>query len=492
MPYALTNNKISITYGRLVQRVSGSYYDGLGNLITFGGGLSTGSTYPFTSSWANNAVSASYALTASYALNGFSLTTGSTYPITSSWAIHSINVDGGYVTASGIVTSGDIIPSNPSASLGTVEFPFKSISISSGSLIIANENPLIPAAILSNNFGNLDVSSGGIRLIQPNSSFIAPTASFSYLSSSFKQVGDRTLIGNDTITGSLQVTNGITGSLYGTSSWTNNSVSSSHSEYSYDADKLDGQHGSYYQKALVTGSTYPITASWANRVLSASYSSNASASMYTQNVIVYAKNGHGAIIPKGKVVRIIGADNSANSPTIGLADWTNDANSANTLGLTMQSFGINGFGYVLTEGKLSNVNTQGFLPGDLLYLSSSGTYTNVSPPAPKHSVRLGEVIRSQLNNGSIYVRIDNGVKLGELHDVVDTTTTTSYGDLLVKSGSVWKNTRNLTGSYYLEGTFVLTHVSQSLNFANDAAAGIGGVPRGGLYRSGSFVKIRMI
>lgn len=342
MPYALTNNKISLTYGRLVQRVSGSYYDGLGNLITFGGGLSTGSTYPFTSSWSNNSVTASYVESASYSLS---------------------------------------------------------------------------------------------------------------------------------------------------------SLSSSHSEYSDDADKLDGQHGSYYQKALVTGSTYPITASWANNTLSSSYASyaaNASASIYTQDVIVYVKNGSGAIIPKGKVVRIVGADNSANSPSVGLADWANDANSANTLGFTMQSLAIGGFGYVITEGKLLNVNTQAFLPGDLLYLSSSGTYTNVTPIAPKHGVRLGEVIRSQLNNGSIYVRIDNGSELGELHDVVDNTTTASYGDLLMKSGSVWKNSRNLTGSYYLEGTFVLTHVSQSLNFASDAAAGIGGVPLGGLYRSGSFVKIRMI
>lgn len=342
MPYALTNNKISLTYGRLVQRVSGSYYDGLGNLITFGGGLSTGSTYPFTSSWSNNSVTASYVESASYSLS---------------------------------------------------------------------------------------------------------------------------------------------------------SLSSSHSEYSDDADKLDGQHGSYYQKALVTGSTYPITASWANNTLSssyASYSTNASSSIYTQDVIVYVKNGSGAIIPKGKVVRIVGADNSANSPSVGLADWANDANSANTLGFTMQSLAIGGFGYVITEGKLLNVNTQAFLPGDLLYLSSSGTYTNVTPIAPKHGVRLGEVIRSQLNNGSIYVRIDNGSELGELHDVVDNTTTASYGDLLMKSGSVWKNSRNLTGSYYLEGTFVLTHVSQSLNFASDAAAGIGGVPLGGLYRSGSFVKIRMI
>lgn len=91
--YDLTGNKVSFTYGRLVQIASGSYYDGFGNPLNLSGSgttLVTGSTYPITSSWSQNTVSASYALTASYALNGGSgginLTTGSTYPITSSWA----------------------------------------------------------------------------------------------------------------------------------------------------------------------------------------------------------------------------------------------------------------------------------------------------------------------------------------------------------------------------------------------------------------------
>ena len=44
----------------------------------------------------------------------------------------------------------------------------------------------------------------------------------------------------------------------------------------------------------------------------------------------------------------------------------------------------------------------------------------------------------------------------------------------------------ITNSY-----IILTQVSQSLNFANDDAAAAGGVPLGGLYRSGSFVLIRV-
>jgi hypothetical protein len=137
--YDLTGNKVSFTYPRLVQIVSGSYYDGNGNVLNIGtssivisastsafattssnifignqvisGSLIvtsgiTGSLYG-TSSWTTNSltssyasgskvfsISSSYALTASYAINGSggsSLTTGSTYPITSSWSINSIS-----------------------------------------------------------------------------------------------------------------------------------------------------------------------------------------------------------------------------------------------------------------------------------------------------------------------------------------------------------------------------------------------------------------
>jgi hypothetical protein len=38
---------------------------------------------------------------------------------------------------------------------------------------------------------------------------------------------------------------------------------------------------------------------------------------------------------------------------------------------------------------------------------------------------------------------------------------------------------------------VFTQISESLDFADDSAAGIGGVPLGGLYRSGSDIKIRI-
>ena len=44
---------------------------------------------------------------------------------------------------------------------------------------------------------------------------------------------------------------------------------------------------------------------------------------------------------------------------------------------------------------------------------------------------------------------------------------------------------------HTNGYLLLTQVSQSLNFVDDAAAAAGGVPLGGLYRNGNFIVIRI-
>lgn len=65
------------------------------------------------------------------------------------------------------------------------------------------------------------------------------------------------------------------------------------------------------------------------------------------------------------------------------------------------------------------------------------------------------------------------------------------------SGVTSGYTYEFTGSVKLndnlrtDGYTILSQVSSSLDFANDAAAEAGGVPLGGLYRNGNFVMIRM-
>ena len=269
--------------------------------------------------------------------------------------------------------------------------------------------------------------------------------------SGFATTGSNTFIGNQIVSGSVIVTNGITGSLNGTSSYAISASYALTSSYSNTSSYSDFSVSSSYSlsSSYTLSSSYAVTASYA---LVADTATNATNAQNAQDILVYVKNTSGAIITKGHLVRIVGVDNSGNNPTIELADYRYEGISANTLGYTYQDFAINAFGYVMTEGKLTGVNTGNFTSGDLLYLSSSGDFTNVVPTAPNHTVRIGQVIRSQQNNGSIYVTIDNGAELDELHNVVDNTTTSSYGDLLIRSGSVWTNSKNLTGSYTLSGS----------------------------------------
>ena len=239
------------------------------------------------------------------------------------------------------------------------------------------------------------------------------------------------LSGSYGITGSLRVTAGITGSLQGTASF---AITSSY----VTASNVFGPYGSN----SVISSSYAIYAT------TASYSTNAS------DILIYVKNTTGTQINKGKVVRITGA--TGDNALIATASYESDPVSANTLGITNENIANDAFGYVITEGRLIGINTELWTAGQLLFLGANGSITGSAPLAPLHAVRLGQVLRVQQNNGSMYVRIDNGYELNELHDVDDNTTTASYGDLLIKSGSVWTNSRQLTGSYALTGSLTVT------------------------------------
>jgi hypothetical protein len=83
-------------------------------------------------------------------------------------------------------------------------------------------------------------------------------------------------------------------------------------------------------------------------------------------------------------------------------------------------------------------------------------------------------------------------------------TQTLYGNVVVPTGSLTlTGSLNITGSLNFfsgseqpvqiqNGVLILSQVSASLNFANDAAAAAGGVPLGGLYRNGNAISIRIV
>jgi len=315
-----------------------------------GGGTSliTGSTYPITSSWSNNSISSSYSNTstsASYSRNSSTASyldpisqslipsTGSTYSLgspTNKWKDLYVSTGSIYIGETVLSTSGSTLFANtsPVVTLNTASGQIEIIGITASlsasyatnAGLLNNTSSTVFATTGSNNFNGNQTVQGNVTVV---GSLIAQqyvvSSSVSYFTSSnfdgSTKFGDTD---SDThqFTGSLRSPN-ITGSLLGTSSFSNNSTSASYSltssvaltaltssyinvatnavsssyagtasvsisssfstTSSYNLNSISSSYSltaSFAANAgssLTTGSTYPITSSWANNAISSSY-----------------------------------------------------------------------------------------------------------------------------------------------------------------------------------------------------------------------------
>jgi hypothetical protein len=148
-----------------------------------------------------------------------------------------------------------------------------------------------------------------------------------------------------------------------------------------------------------------------------------------------------------QAVRITGAQGQRLKIDLALA--TTNALSAQTIGLVTETINNNQEGFITVSGLVRGINTTGSLQtetwadGDILYLSptTAGNITNVKPIAPNHLIVIGYVVSAHITQGSIYVKVDNGYELDELHNV--TIATPLNNDVLTyeTSSSLWKNKR---------------------------------------------------
>lgn len=161
---------------------------------------------------------------------------------------------------------------------------------------------------------------------------------------------------------------------------------------------------------------------------------------YTPQVKHLAMNQTGTTIPKGSVVYISGANGT--NMLIALADADTEPTSSKTMGITQDAISNGSEGYVVTEGLIAGLDTSAATAGQSVWLSSTaGKFVYGSPPAePAHSVYLGVVTRVQSNNGEIFVHIQNGLELDELHGVsIESTLADNEVLAYDSSTSLWKN-----------------------------------------------------
>lgn len=160
----------------------------------------------------------------------------------------------------------------------------------------------------------------------------------------------------------------------------------------------------------------------------------------TTNVVALVRNRTGAAIPKGTVVYISGA--TGQTSTISLALATSDATSAQTLGLTSDLIPNEATGYVVSFGYINDVNTSAYQDGQQLYLSPTtpGGMTAIKPHAPNHLVYVAVVEYAHQNHGKLFVKVQNGYELDEIHDVAISGVLNL--DILQydSSAGLWRNT----------------------------------------------------
>lgn len=142
------------------------------------------------------------------------------------------------------------------------------------------------------------------------------------------------------------------------------------------------------------------------------------ASKISQEVV----NNTGATIYKGQAVYAGGAVGASGQLRVVLSSNTAESTSSKTFGIMEDTVANGAIGTVVTEGLLEGLDTSTAQPGDPVWLGATPGQLIFGlankPSAPNHLVFLGIVTRAHQSTGSIFVKVQNGFELDELHDVV--------------------------------------------------------------------------
>lgn len=185
-----------------------------------------------------------------------------------------------------------------------------------------------------------------------------------------------------------------------------------------------------------------VTGSGATRDLSVAVSGS------TTNVLALVRNNTGATLAKGTAVYINGS--LGQNSTVAKAIATGDATSAQTLGLMTANLANNATGYVTIIGVLTGMNTSAFTDGQQLYLSptTAGGFTATKPYAPQHLVYVAVVEHAHPSQGKLFVKVQNGYEMDELHDVSAQNPANNDGLFYNTSTSLWEKKSIVTALGY--------------------------------------------
>jgi hypothetical protein len=210
----------------------------------------------------------------------------------------------------------------------------------------------------------------------------------------------------------------------------------------------------------------------------------------TTNVIAAVRNTTGATLTKGTVVYITGATGQIS--TVSKAIASGDSTSAQTLGVINANLPNNSNGYVTIIGLVTGMDTSAYTDGQQLYLSptTAGTYTTTKPYAPDHIVYVAIVEYAHPTQGKLFVKVQNGYELDELHNVAAQSPTNGQTIVYNSSTSLWeKNTVSLTAG--VNGTLPIANGGSGQTTAQTAMNAFAGAVTSGSYLRGNGTNVVM-
>lgn len=157
-----------------------------------------------------------------------------------------------------------------------------------------------------------------------------------------------------------------------------------------------------------------------------------------QESVQRVKHADNSGLTEGKAVYIVGS--SGDNLTVRYAQANTESTSANTFGVMTESASGGDKAFCTTFGLVRNINTSNLTEGGMVWLSkdTAGALTAVRPTAPNHGVEIGFCVRKHATAGVIFVTIQNGYELRELHDVYAPSPSNNQGLLWKSANSRWE------------------------------------------------------
>jgi len=175
-------------------------------------------------------------------------------------------------------------------------------------------------------------------------------------------------------------------------------------------------------------------------------------------------------ISKGQAVYI--SDANGTNIIVSKASNATEATSSKTLGLLETTGVTNDIVNVITFDLLAGLNTSAATVGDPVWLGTSGNLIfglASKPVAPAHLVYIGVVSRVSATVGEIFINVQNGFELKEIHDVLLTSPANDEVLTYESSTSLWKNKAIALGVPFTRQEFSYTS-SQDFTLSNTPSA----------------------